>query len=234
MKYILILAGGTGSRMGNTEVPKQFIEIDNIPIIMYTIKQLNSVPNINKMLVVIPEHFKEYLDNLLKKNNYNNVITIIGGTTRYESILNGCSFISNNLNSDSETIILSHDAVRPFVSKQIIDDHLNLINFYSAVDTIIPIVDTIVEIDAGKVTNIPDRSRYFMSQTPQTFKLNEYLELCSSLLPDEKEKLTDVCKIYYLKKKKIGYVMGETSNFKITTPIDLELAKSLIKKKKYF
>lgn len=233
MKYVLILAGGMGIRMGNTDVPKQFIMIDDIPIIMYTIKQFLGIPNINKIVVVVPEHFKEYLNGLIKKNNYSNVITVVGGSTRYESILNGCLYINNNLKNDKDTSIISHDAVRPFVSKQIINEHLNLINYYSAVDTVIPIVDTIVEIDGGKVINIPDRSRYFMSQTPQSFNLNEYLQLCSNVTNEEKEKLTDVCKIYYLRNKKIGYVVGETSNFKITTPIDLELAKSLIKKRKY-
>ena len=73
-----------------------------------------------------------------------------------------------------------------------------------------------------------------MSQTPQTFMLQQYLDLCSELTPEEKEKLTDVCKIYYLKNKKIGYTMGDTSNFKITTPVDLELAKVLIHKKRKF
>lgn len=233
MKYVLILAGGVGSRMGNTEVPKQFIEIEHIPIIMYTIKQFYNVQGINKIIVVIPEAWKEYFDTQLKKNNYSNVITVTGGLTRYESVLNGCEFINNNLNNDKDTIIMSHDAVRPFVSKSIIEEHLNVINYYNAVDTIIPLVDTVVKLDAGEVVDIPDRTNLFMSQTPQTFILHEYLDLCGKLTDSEKEKLTDVCKIYYIKNRKIGYTMGDASNFKITTPIDLELAKSLIKKRKF-
>lgn len=233
MKYVLILAGGVGSRMGNTDVPKQFIEIEHIPIIMYTIKQFYNIQDINKIIVVIPEAWKEYFDSQLKKNNYSNVITVTGGLTRYESVLNGCEYINNNLKNDPDTIIMSHDAVRPFVSKNIIEEHLNVINYYSAVDTIIPVVDTIVKLDGAKVVDIPDRTNLFMSQTPQTFMLHEYLDLCSGLTLKEKEKLTDVCKIYYLRDKKIGYTIGDTSNFKITTPIDLELAKSLIKKRKF-
>ena len=231
MKYVLILAGGVGSRMGNTDVPKQFIEIEHMPIIMYTLKRFYNIRGINQIIVVIPNDWKEYFDSLLKKNNFNNVITVVGGPTRYESVLNGCIFINNNLKNNDETIIMSHDAVRPFVSNKIIEDHLNIINYYNAVDTLIPVADTIVKLDGGNVTDIPDRTNLYMSQTPQTFKLNEYLELCETLTPIEKEKLTDVCKIYYYKKKPIGYTVGDTSNFKITTPIDLEVAKSLIKKR---
>ena len=232
MKYVLILAGGIGSRMGNTEVPKQFIEIEHIPVILYTIKQFYNIQGVNKIIIVIPDNWKDYLDNLLKKNNYSNVITVIGGATRYDSVLNGCEYINNNLKNNNQTVIVSHDAVRPFISKQIIEEHLNIIKYYDAVDTIIPIVDTIVKLDGGKVADIPDRTNFFMSQTPQTFMLHEYLDMCDDLTSNEKEKLTDVCKIYYLKNKRIGYTMGDPSNFKITTPIDLELAKSLIKKKK--
>ena len=76
MKYVLILAGGSGSRMGNTEVPKQFIKIDDIPIIMYTIKKFYSIPMFNKIVVVIPEDYKKYLDDLLRKNGFSNVITV--------------------------------------------------------------------------------------------------------------------------------------------------------------
>lgn len=232
MKYVLILAGGSGSRMGNTEVPKQFIKIDDIPIIMYTIKKFYSIPMFNKIVVVIPEDYKKYLDDLLRKNGFSNVITVIGGSTRYESVLNGCKFILNNLKNDDETIILSHDAVRPFVSRKIIDDNMNVIDYCSAVDTIVPVVDTIIKIDAGKVYSIPNREELYMSQTPQTFRLHEYIQICDELSEDEKQKLTDVCKVYYYRNKKIGFSLGEYSNFKITTPFDLEVARDLIKRKK--
>lgn len=232
MKYALILAGGRGTRMGKTEVPKQFLKIDDIPIIIYTIKQFYNVPGINKIIAVIPKHYQEYLDKLLKKNNLTKVITVVGGSSRYESVLNGCIYIKDMLKSDEETAVISHDAVRPFVSREIINDHINAINFYRAVNTIIPIADTIIELDAGRVVNIPDRRRFFLSQTPQTFYLLEYLQLCSSLSDEAKETVTDICDIYYLNNINVGPSIGETSNFKITTSTDLEFANKIVQKEK--
>ncbi len=236
MKYVLILAGGLGRRMGATEVPKQFITIDDVPIIIYTIRQFYSLPQFDKIIAVVPEAYQKYIDDLLKKNNLSNVITVIGGSTRYESILRGCQHIKDNLDNDDKTIVLSHDAVRPFVSKQIIEEHLRVIEYsdrYCAVDTIIPMAnETIIKLIAGRVEDIPNTDCYFRSQTPQTFKLHEYMDLCSNLKPEEKEKLKDVCKIYYLKNKTIGYVVGDEINIPINTPYDLEYARSLVKKLK--
>lgn len=230
MKYVLILAGGVGRRMGNTSVPKQFIMIDDIPIILYTIKQFYVVPYFNKIIVVIPEDYKKYLDDLLKKNNYSNVITVVGGDTRYESILKGCTFIKEKLKNDEKTIVVSHDAVRPFVSRSIIDENVNLMNHYCAVDTILPVNDTIIELDAGRVVNILDKKILFRSQTPQTFRLHEFMNLCSELTSEETMKLADACKIYYIKNIDVGKAVGDESNFKITTPFDLDVARSLVKK----
>lgn len=228
MLCALILASGTGSRMGNTTMPKQFLNIGTKPIIIHTIEQFLLIKEINKIVVTVSNEWKSHLEDLLKKYDINDVHIVQGGKDRHESVINGCKYIKNMFDVDDATII-SHDAVRPFITRRIIEDNIKLIKDYDAIDTVIPATDTIVEVKHDIISNIPERKVMFQGQTPQTFKLKGFLEICENLSDDEKSILTDVCKVYYFKNKKIGYVFGETYNFKITTKFDLNIANSIVK-----
>lgn len=228
MLCALILASGTGSRMGNTTMPKQFLNIGTKPIIIHTIEQFLLIKKIDKIVVTVSNEWKSHLEDLLKKYDINDVHIVQGGRDRHESVINGCKYIKNMFDVEDATII-SHDAVRPFITRRIIEDNIKLIDEYDAIDTIIPATDTIVEVKYDIISNIPERKVMFHGQTPQTFKLKEFLKICENLSDDEKSILTDVCKVYYLKNKKIGYVIGETYNFKITTKFDLNIANSIVK-----
>ena len=106
---------------------------------------------------------------------------------------------------------------------------IDKIKNYDAIDTVIPATDTIVEVDDDIISNIPIRSKMFQGQTPQTFRLKELVSIYNSLSNEEKEILTDACKIYTLKNKRVGYVKGEIYNLKITTKFDLNVAHSIVK-----
>ena len=228
MKFGLILASGAGSRMGITSMPKQFLNIGSKPIVVHTIETFKLVPNIDEIVVVVQEEWKSHLDDLLKTYNLMGVHIATGGETRHDSLLRGCAYIKENFKVDDETIIVSHDSVRPFVTRRIIEDNIKAIANYDVVDTIIPATDTIVEAKSDIITNIPNRDLLYMGQTPQTFKLNEFMSLCHTLTEEEKKVLTDACKIYKFKNKKLGYVNGEVYNFKITTKFDLKVASSIV------
>ena len=107
--------------------------------------------------------------------------------------------------------------------------NIDKIKNYDAIDTVIPATDTIVEVDDDIISNIPIRSKMFQGQTPQTFRLKELVSIYNSLSNEEKEILTDACKIYTLKNKRVGYVKGEIYNLKITTKFDLNVAHSIVK-----
>lgn len=228
MKYALILASGTGSRMGNTELPKQFLNIGNKPVIIHTIEQFLLSTCIDKVIVVIKDEWENYFKDLINKYEIE-VEIAIGGNDRNESIENGCKYISDNYGIKDDDIILTHDAVRPFITRRIIEENINKIGEYDAIDTIIPAVDTIVEIKGDIINNIPVRSNMYQGQTPQTFKLKELYKLLNELTLEQRNILTDACKIYSLNKKRVGYVLGEVYNFKITTPYDLLVANNIVK-----
>lgn len=229
MKYALILASGTGSRMGNTELPKQFLKIGSKPIILHTIEQFTLSNLVDKIIVVVKEEWKNHLQDILDNYNIKNVEIALGGETRHESVKKGCEYIIEKYGMHTDDILITHDAVRPFITHRIIEENIEKIKEYDAVDTVVPAFDTIVKIDDDKIEDIPNRKQMYQGQTPQTFKLKEIYELISSLNEDEANNLTDACKIYLIKNKKIGYVLGEVYNFKITTQYDLNVANRIVR-----
>ncbi len=229
--YGVVLAGGKGTRMGNVEKPKQFMEVGGKPIIIHTIEKFVVCREFDKVLVLSPKQWINHTQDLIKKYipNCENVVVLEGGATRNETIMNSIKYIDEQGCLDDDTIIVTHDSVRPFVTHRILEENVKFAKEYGACDTVIPATDTIVESTNNKfITDIPDRSKMYQGQTPQTFKAKMLRELYNSLTEDEKTVLTDACKILVLKGKEIHLVDGEVFNIKITYPYDLRVAESLL------
>ena len=125
---------------------------------------------------------------------------------------------------------MTHDSVRPFVTHRIIEENIEKATEFDACDTVIPATDTIVRSDDNAIiSEIPERSKMYQGQTPQSFKAKKLKELFEALSDEEKEILTDAAKIFVLKGQKVHLVEGEVSNIKITYPYDLRVAEALIK-----
>ena len=217
--------------MGNVEKPKQFMEVGGKPIIIHTIEKFVVCQEFDKVLVLSPKQWINHTQDLIKKYIpcSDNVIVLEGGTTRNETIMNAVKYIDEQGCLDEETIIVTHDSVRPFVTHRILEENVKYAKKYGACDTVIPATDTIVESTNNEfITDIPDRSKMYQGQTPQTFKALMLRELYNSLTEDEKTVLTDACKILVLKGEKIHLVDGEVFNIKITYPYDLRVAESLL------
>lgn len=229
MNYGGILAGGKGTRMGKTDLPKQFLMLGEKPIIIHTIEQFLVSSEIDEIIVAVPENWISYTQDIVDKYCKNDNIHIIqGGTTRNGTIMNICTYIAKN-SKEEDNIVVTHDAVRPFITQRIIKDNVELCKKYDAIDTVVPATDTIVEAKDGQtISNIPVRSQMYQGQTPQSFKVEEFMEQYNGLTQEEKEILTDACKVYVLKQKKVGLVMGELYNMKITTKHDLKMAKLML------
>ena len=231
MIYGEILAGGSGTRMGNTEMPKQFLMLGDRPIIIHTIEQFLINESFSKIIVCCPKEWISHAEDLLEKYNIDTdrVDITAGGTTRNETIINGCKLIEEKYGLTDKDIIVTHDAVRPFVNQRILDDNIKLAKKFDAVDTVVPAIDTIVYSKDGKlITEIPDRKECYQGQTPQTFNVKKLMELFESLTKKEKEILTDGCKIFSLKGENVGLVDGEIYNIKLTTLYDLKIARAII------
>lgn len=229
--YAEILAGGKGTRMGNTEKPKQFLNLGDKPILIHTLEQflLNQV--FVKILVLCPQEWIAYTQDIIKKylKDQDRIIIVKGGTSRNETIMNGCSFIEREYGLNDDDIVVTHDAVRPFVNQRMLHDNIEAAKLYKAVDTVIEATDTIVSSHDGKIiTEIPLRTQMFQGQTPQTFCIKDLMELYHSLSKEEKEILTDACKIFVIKGKAVHLVKGEVYNLKITTLHDLKIANAIL------
>lgn len=218
-KSVVIVAGGKGLRMG-TDVPKQFLPVKGIPVLMRTIDAFFDYDNSIEVVLVLPHEQQEYWMRLCKEYNFAQPHIIAdGGETRYYSVKNGLAKLS------CEGFVAIHDGVRPFVSRDVIARCFDMAEKYGAVIPVVPSVDTIRQKldDVNSVT--VDRTKYFMVQTPQVFDC--------SLLKDAyskgySETFTDDASVVEAMNHKIFMVEGNRENIKITTPFDLRIAEVLV------
>ncbi len=234
MVFAAVFAGGIGSRMGNSDTPKQYLELGTKPVIIHTIEKFFINNRIDEILVLCPKAWVAHTNALIKKHlpEGKKITVIPGGATRNGTLENAIAYIEENCEINEDTVIVTHDAVRPFLTHRIIEENVDAAIKYGACDTVIPATDTIVESADGKmITSIPDRSKMFQGQTPQSFRLMELKRVLSSLTEDEKAILTDACKIFSIKNKDVYMVEGEVFNIKITYPYDLKVAHTLLKGK---
>ena len=229
--FAAILAGGVGTRMQSAEKPKQFLEVGGKPIIIHTIEKFISIENFTKILVLTPEDWVDYTRDLIE--NYmgtdSGVLVLPGGADRNETLMCALAYIEEHYKVDADTILVTHDAVRPFVTERIIRENMEAAGLYGACGTAIPATDTIVQSRDGKyMHSIPDRSCMYQQQTPQSFRVTLLKETYALLNEEERKSLTDACKILVLKGVPVYMVMGDPCNIKITYPEDLLLSEVLV------
>lgn len=175
MIYAGILAGGIGSRMGNVPLPKQFLDIDNKPILIHTIEKFILVSEFNEIIIATPAQWISHTQDILKKYNITDqrVKVVAGGTDRNETIMNIIDYIRNVNGINNDDVIVTHDAVRPFLTQRIIKENIEVAEKYGAVDTVIEAIDTIVmSKDKQNIHSIPVRNEMYQGQTPQSFHKN--------------------------------------------------------------
>jgi D-ribitol-5-phosphate cytidylyltransferase len=234
MIYAEILAGGKGTRMGNVSMPKQFLTINNKPIIIHTIEKFILNSRFDKILIISPKEWIHYTNDIIKKHikNTERLIVVEGGSDRNESIMSGIRYIESNFGLTDEDIVVTHDAVRPFLTHRIIEDNIDGAVKYGAVDTVVPAIDTIIQSEDGEfISDIPKRNMMYQGQTPQSFRIQDLKELYESLTSEQKEILTDACKVFTLYERKVKIVQGEVFNIKITTPFDLKIANAILQER---
>ena len=229
--YGVVLAGGIGTRMGNVERPKQFLELAGRPVIIQTVEKFIAQEAFEKVIVLCPQAWMGHTADLINKYvpDAKKAVVLQGGETRNETIMNAIRYIEETGKLDDDTVIVTHDAVRPFLSHRIIEENILGAKEHDACDTVIPASDTIVESKDGMViSSIPDRTIMYQGQTPQSFKAKKLKEVYEGMTGEEKAILTDACKIMVMKGHDVYLVMGDVSNMKITHPADLRFAEALV------
>ena len=230
--FAAILAGGSGSRMGNSERPKQFLMLGDKPIFVHTVEKIMLSQEFDAVLLLCPNIWLQQTKDMITKyaaDFAQDVIVIEGGNTRSDTVENAIAHINQNFDVNKDTLLLTHDAVRPFLSQRIIKDNIESAAKYGACDTVIAATDTIVESTNGNtISVIPQRCNYYQGQTPQTFKLKMLEDLSGKLSVAEKVQLTDACKIFTSQGEDVALVQGDPSNIKITIPQDMRIARALM------
>lgn len=214
-KIALIVAAGKGLRMG-AEFPKQFLKLNNLPVLMHTI---NLFLHFDKIYVVISKEESNYWKKLCKKYNFSVPHTICsGGTSRFESVKNGLKKISEN-----NSIVAIHDGARPFASKYMIDKLMSATNDGVGAIPILKITDSIRKKYKLETVSV-DRNKYFTVQTPQCFILKN---IQAAYMKMTDLTTTDDASVFEKQGGKIKLIEGEENNIKITTPKDFEFFKWL-------
>ncbi|HBX49500.1 MAG: 2-C-methyl-D-erythritol 4-phosphate cytidylyltransferase [Bacteroidetes bacterium RIFOXYA12_FULL_35_11] len=220
-KYILIVAGGSGSRMGNN-TPKQFLEIYGKPVLMHTFESFFSTKQNFKYILVLPEDQIQFWKDLCEKHIFNIPHIIVpGGSERYFSVKNGLQTVSEN------GFIAVHDGVRPLVSKETIIRCFEEAEKHGCAIPCIDIPESIRQITEN-ASHAEDRTKYKIIQTPQVFSISLLQEAYK--LPYEKS-FTDDASVFEKAGNKIHLVKGNEENIKITKPTDLLIAEVLMKMK---
>jgi 2-C-methyl-D-erythritol 4-phosphate cytidylyltransferase len=225
-----ILAGGIGSRLKEGK-PKQFVNINNKPILVHSVEKFLNVKEFDKIIVSSPKECIDKTKKLMKEYFPENdkIAVIEGGFTRNGTILNSIQYMKNQ-NCEKDSILVTHDASRIFVSEKLIVDSIRYAIEVGAASAVIPATDVIFESKIEeKLTNIPLRKYLCHAQTPQSFNIDKFLEIYDDLSKEEIDKLDEAMMLFHLRDVDVKLFPGDQGNFKITRPFDIILAETIFK-----
>jgi 2-C-methyl-D-erythritol 4-phosphate cytidylyltransferase len=209
----VILAGGVGSRLG-LSTPKQFFKVAGKMVIEHTVDTFERNPSVHEIAIVSNPFYVSEIEAMTVRNGWKKVKKILkGGAERYHSSLSAIKAYETE-----EVNLIFHDAVRPLMSQRILNDVIDALDRYAAVDVAIPSTDTIIEVEHDFIRQIPDRSRLMRGQTPQAFHIDTIRRAYDIALRDPAFKVTDDCGVVvkYLPDVPVYVVRGEESNMKLT------------------
>jgi 2-C-methyl-D-erythritol 4-phosphate cytidylyltransferase len=219
-KYALVVAGGKGLRMG-PEIPKQFILLKGMPVLMHTLKAFRSIEAI-QLILVLPKDQIAYWKQLCINYKFELPHQIIaGGDTRFQSVKNGLQAIEDNTG-----LVAIHDGVRPLISVKIIEESFDLAQEKGNALTVVALKDSIRKQTENGSKSI-NRSDYFLVQTPQTFKVEDIKNAYNKAAIVNN--FTDDASVFEANGGQIQLVQGDYKNIKITTSEDLLFANALLK-----
>lgn len=226
MVIVGIVAGGTGSRMG-ADRPKQMLDLCGKPVLIRTAQAFLRHSQVGHIIIGIHPDWYDEVKALTEKELDSRVSVTPGGSDRNDTVMNIINYAKSLDDVSDDTIILTHDAVRPFVTDRMIDDSIAAMDNYAICTAAVPATDTIVVSENGQtVCDFPLRSTMYQVQTPQTFRIGDFVGVYSGLTEKEKSEITDVCKLFYRKGHEVGLIMGDQKNIKLTYPADLTAART--------
>lgn len=225
--YAIILAGGIGSRMGGP-MPKQFLSLNDKPVIVYTLENFERNPNVDGIVIVCVKDWIQHLREILCEYKISKVVDIInGGKTGHDSTRNGIFYLKNKISNDDFIII--HDAARPILPQKAINEMLRIAHEKGNASLAIPCYETVLYTDDGESGNRQlDRSEIMRIQTPQAYKYGPMIKLYEKAEKKNKHDFVyaDLVLVYY--GETVYFSKGFANNIKITRKEDVPLCKALM------
>ncbi len=219
---ILIVAGGRGTRMGGPQ-PKQFLELAGRPVLMHTLEAFDRWDASARLIVVLPEDQIDTWKRLCEAHVFGRIHRVVaGGETRFHSVRNGLGAVASN------GLIAVHDGVRPLVAPSVIAACFAAAADGGAAVPVVPVVESVREVDADGGSRPVDRTRLRVVQTPQVFRA-DVLRAAYRLPYDPR--FTDDASVVEASGVAVRLVPGNRENIKLTTPMDLLLAEQLMRRK---
>ena len=231
MNIAVIFAGGSGTRMNSKARPKQFLEVNSKPIIIHTLELFENHDEIDAIIVSCIEGWIEYLDDLISLYRINKVRSIVnGGNTGQLSIYNGLVAAENIATENS--IVLIHDGVRPLINEKVISDNIENVKLYGSAITSAITKETIMVVnEKNEIISIPSRKDSRIAKAPQSFYLDEIIDIHRRALQEGVTDSIDSCTLMKQYGKELVMIDGPYENIKITTPDDFYTFRALLEVK---
>lgn len=228
MNIALLTAAGSGTRM-HQDIPKQFIHVDNKPIIIHTMEAFQNHPSIDGIIVVTIDSWTDVLWAYAKQFNITKLKWVVpGGETGQDSIKNGLDTLKKEVGEDNTTVMI-HDGNRPLVSTEIISDSLATYAKYGNAVAVIPCTEVVFESENGTSSCVStEREKLFRTQTPHTYNLKDLLDAHREAKEKGIVNTAASCMLMKELGKMTYFSRGSEENLKITTTDDLKIFKALL------
>lgn len=228
MNFAIILAGGVGSRMGQC-IPKQYIVVENKPVLIRTLEKFQACDKIDRVVIVADKVWQEQIKQWMTEYGITKFIDFAEpGKTRQESVYSGLRCCISQAEDESD-IVLVHESARPLISEDLIHRIVCGLDGYDACVPVMPLNDSILFSRTGEVIDgLLDRNTLFKGQAPTSFRLKAYYELNSKTPSDKLSTFRADHELCFDNDWRVHCIPGEENNFKLTTPGDIDRMITLI------
>ena len=224
------VAGGSGLRMGG-DLPKQLMKLNGKPVFIHTVERFLASSLIDVVIIGINPQWHKDTVQLLQQylGNRTDILTTDGGADRNGTVLRIIEAAEKTFPITDEDILLTHDAVRPFVTEKMIADSIQAMSVCDICTAAVPVVDTVLSTENGMTAAaFLDREMLRLVQTPQTFRIKTFRKVYHSLDENERITATDVCGLYCSKGYSVYLIEGSSFNIKLTYPSDFRTAEGIL------
>ena len=227
MNYAVIVAGGTGSRMGANR-PKQFLHLKGQPILQRTLAPFLACQQIHQIWIGTHPDWLQYTQSMVNQMHCQKPVYVVaGGNTRTQTLFFAIQQKRQLFPSQGD-IVVTHDAVRPFVTPTLVTNSIIVAKKYGACTVATPAVDTIAQQNQNAMEKILPRDQLCHVQTPQTFCEDQLINSYRQLTDEQTQQLTDACGVIMAAGGQVALVPGDRQNIKITTPFDMLVANAIL------